>query len=597
MRNPFRRDSGPRHLGHGRPLKWAAIALLILITVISVSLGINGLKIKSKLEQARSSAQQVKDSLLKGDTDHALREANQATEEARAARSAAYSAPWSLAARIPVLGGPFQSGQQISDVVVDLASQILQPAAKAGVGLSPRNLYADGRVNLQLLRKQEPVLTDLSTSAQQIATKATAISQPRIPSPITGARSQLQSQVSGIARLFRNTAIASRVAPTMMGADGPRNYLLAFQTNAEARGTGGLLGGIGVLRFDDGKPSITNLASNNELLRAKAAVDLGPEFESQYGFMNPFTDFRNSNVSSHFPYAAEIWKSMFETNSGITVDGVIALDPLALSDILGAVGPVTLADGEVVSKDNVVELTESTSYARFATDNLARKQYLQDIASAVVRKALGKVDSPGALLDALGKAASERRIAVWSAIPSAQKILEETSLAYAIPDTSAPYAEVVINNLGGNKMDYYLRRKISYDADGCHGDMRNSTITVSLSNTLDDVKKLPAYIAGQEGLIAGLPVKVLPGSMVSSVRVLATKGAKLTAVTSNGQRIPATIHEERGHPSYEVQVVIPPGRSGELSFQMSEPTAHGEPVVPVQPLIDDVMPEVSVPTC
>jgi hypothetical protein len=46
-----------------------------------------------------------------------------------------------------------------------------------------------------------------------------------------------------------------------------------------------------------------------------------------------------------------------------------------------------------------------------------------------------------------------------------------------------------------------------------------------------------------------------------------------------------------------VQVLIPPGQSGELSFQLEEPTAVGEARVPVQPLIDNVAPRVSVPTC
>ena len=50
----------------------------------------------------------------------------------------------------------------------------------------------------------------------------------------------------------------------------------------------------------------------------------------------------------------------------MNVDGVVAIDPVALSYVLGAVGPVTMPDGEVVTKDNVVELTESTAYSPFS---------------------------------------------------------------------------------------------------------------------------------------------------------------------------------------------------------------------------------------
>jgi hypothetical protein len=54
---------------------------------------------------------------------------------------------------------------------------------------------------------------------------------------------------------------------------------------------------------------------------------------------------------------------------------------------------------------------------------------------------------------------------------------------------------------------------------------------------------------------------------------------------------------ERGHPTFEAQVALPPGQSGELIFRLSEPTSPGAPRVPVQPLIDSVTPVVSVPEC
>lgn len=383
----------------------------------------------------------------------------------------------------------------------------------------------------------------------------------------------------------------------MMGADGPRTYLMGFQTNAEARGTGGLLGGFGILRFDNGKPAVDTLAPNTELAGASAAIDLGPEFDEQYGFTNPYTDFRNSNLSSHFPYAAQIWKSMWERDSGQKADGVIAIDPVALSYILGALGPVTLPDGELITEENVVELTESTAYIRFPEikDQAARKQYLQRIAKEVVREMSGRIESPRKLLDALGRAASERRIAVWSAVPADQQILEQTSLAYTIPIDPAPYAEVVVNNLAGNKMDYYLKREIDYSADGCEGETRNSTVTVRLTNTSD--KPLPKYLGDLNGLAPEFQLDVPPGTMVSSVRLVATQGAKLLGVTSGGKSVPAIVHTERGHPTFEVQVVIPPGQSGDLVFRLTEPTSPGAPRVPVQPLIDAVSPRVSVPEC
>ena len=390
--------------------------------------------------------------------------------------------------------------------------------------------------------------------------------------------------------------MAARLVPSMMGADGPRAYFMGFQTNAEARGTGGLLGAFGILRFDDGKPTVDNLAPNTDLANAIGPVDLGPEFDQQYGFARPFTDFRNSNMSPHFPFAAQIWKTMWAEQTGTNVDGVIAIDPVALSYILGAVGPITMPDGEVVSEGNVVELTESTAYIRFPTDQVARKQYLQDIATAVVKKITGKVKSPRKLLASLGKGASEGRIAIWSASPNDQKLLEETPLAHIVPDDAAPYAAVVINNLGGNKLDYYLRSQVEYAADACNGETRASTVTVKLTNTVPDIP-LPDYVAGEAGLSPDVLIQVPRGTNITSVRLFATQGAKLSAAILNGQRVPAVLSTERGHPVFEVQLILPPRQTADISFQMSEPTVQGSPRAPSQPMADTVVPKVMVPEC
>ena len=110
-------------------------------------------------------------------------------------------------------------------------------------------------MDVQLLRREEPELSKISADAARLDADARAISDPRYVSLLRDARSQLQGQTSEIAEVLENSALAARLAPAMMGADGPRTYFMGFQTNAEARGTGGLLGGYGVLRFDNGTPT------------------------------------------------------------------------------------------------------------------------------------------------------------------------------------------------------------------------------------------------------------------------------------------------------------------------------------------------------
>ena len=600
LRNPFGRDPDGDDDDGSSQRRFRHIALtagLILLLVIGFGcwLGYEAIHAKSSLEEARTSAQQAKEALLKGNSEDAAQWSNEARTHAQTARDSTHSLPWQVASAVPWLGGPFETGQRLSEVVLGLTTDVLQPSTQVAAAISPDRLLKGDRVDVQLLRDSAPKLDEISAAATRLDVDANAIPDPKFLSAIRDARTELQAQTSDITGLLKNAALAARLAPAMMGADGPRTYFMGFQTNAEARATGGLLGGFGILRFDNGNPIVETLGPNTELNKPFTPIDLGPEYNAQYGFQNPTTDFRNSNVSSHFPYAAQIWKSLWAQQSGVNVDGVIAIDPVALSYILGAVGSVTMPDGERVTKDNVVELTESTLYSRFPTDQTARKQYLQDVASEVVKKITVHIDSPRQLLDALGKAVGEGRIAVWSSSPAEQQLLEETPLAHVVPNDPAPYAGVVVNNLGGNKLDYYLRRSIEYSADACDGETRDSTVTIRLTNTAPD-GPLPDYVAASPGL-PELPYSVPRGASVSSVLLLATTGTKLTGAIADGRRVPVFTGTERGHPVFEVQVIIKRGQTMELRFLLTEPTTPGVPRVPIQPLLDPVAPVVSVPEC
>ena len=590
---PGNRRRAPRR----RNVVFAGVAVLLVVSAFCCWLAFQAKSVKSSLEQARSLSQQSKDSLLHEDMPSASRLAGEAQQHARDARDTTHSVSWNVAAAVPWLGSPLKSAQQIAEVADGLTSEVLKPTAEMGVGVAPQSLLTGGHVDVTALRNEAPKLTKISAAATRLDNNAQAIQNPHYISAIEHARSEVQTQTADVARLVNYTSLAADIAPSMLGADGPRSYFMAFQTNAEARGTGGLLGGFGILRFDDGKPVVDALGPNNELNKSFTPISLGPEYEEQYGYTRPTTDFRNSNQSAHFPYAAQIWKSMWKQQSGMDVNGVLALDPIALSYILGATGPVTMPDGEVITKDNVVELTESTAYIRYPTDQVARKQYLQGIAIEVVEKVSRPLESPREVLQALGRAVGEHRISVWSASPDDQKRLEQTPLANTIPDDRAPYAQFVVNNLGGNKMDYYLKRQIEYTAESCTAGTRKSTATIRLTNTLKDASDLPDYVAGKMGFFPGLAEGVPRGSMISSVRLLATTGAQVVSVHVNGSPVQVIGSTERGHPSFEATFAVPPGETAKLTFKLTEPSVAGTARVPVQPLVDNVDPRVSAPKC
>ena len=555
-------------------------------------LGYEGLQAKSNLEKAQDFAMQAKDALFAGDTDRARIVAGDADRYAQDAQSSVDSVPWRIAGAVPFLGSPFDSTRQMTTIVSGLTEQVLLPAVDAGSAVSPDQLILDGaRINLAALRDAAPVLETTSAAISDLDEQAQNVDSTWL-GLIDDARVDLQDQVSELSGLLNNTSLAAQIAPAMLGADGPRSYFIGFQTNAEARGTGGLLGGFGVVRAADGGVAVDDLSSNREFAREYEPVDLGRDFEQAYGHSGASSRPVNSNVSSHFPYAAQIWQSLWSQESGERVDGAIATDPVALSYVLEVVGPVSLSDGERITADNVVELTESTAYSRFGDDQRARKQYLQSIAQRVAEKLTEGISKPRALLEALGRAASEGRLAVWSSYENEQDILAQTKLGHVVPDDPAPYAGVVINNLGGNKLDYYLQREIDYTADACDSGERNSQVTVRLTNGLP-AGDHTAYVAGMFDNPTDAPF----GTNLTDVGLLATQGAKLNRVSVNGAPAFAYRGSERGHPMFNIQTPILRGETVEIVFDLTEPSVPGSARVPVQPLVDTPKVTVKVPTC
>lgn len=548
---------------------------------------------QSELTAARDQIMIAKTSLLKGDTESARTAAERADQHAADAADTTGSLMWSVAENIPFLGSTFTSVDQIAGAASDLTSNVLPPTMEAGSALAPRELLdPGGRVDLPQLTAAGPALERAAAAATLLADHTDTIEKSDIIGAVEDARIELQRQAHDLAAMLANTRTAAQLLPGMLGQDGDRRYFMAFQTNAEARGTGGLIGGFAVLAASDGTVRVDEMAANKEISLKQRPIDLGPDFERLYGRHRATTDWRNSNLSPHFPYAGRIWQSIWEQESGTVVDGAIATDPVALGYILDVIGPVKMSDGEVVTGDNVVELTESTAYVRFADDNNARKAYLQELAARVVAKMTSDVKNPSGLLEALGKAGSERRIAVWSAHPDEQEVIATTPLGYTVPDDAAPYANVVVNNAAGNKLDYYLTRDIVYSAGTCEAETRRSTVTVTLGNETPETT-LPDYVAGMVDNSSDAE----PGTARMLLSLYATRGAKLIKASTEQTPLFALTGSELGHPVYTVDVEIPRGATRTVTFELNEPTAPGAASTPLQPLVAPATVTADVPRC
>jgi hypothetical protein len=357
-------------------------------------------------------------------------------------------------------------------------------------------------------------------------------------------------------------------AAILASSQTPKLYLIAFQNSAEARGTGGILGAYAIVEFDKGSFKVIKTGSNEPLYGSsleKIPIDVPDEYRRLYG-ENPAI-LQNSNLSPHFPYGAEIWLALWKKEFGQKLDGVIAIDPTALSYVLRSTGPITLDSGEKITSDNLVADTLKDAYERFEKDNKARKQYLVDIMNATVKHLNSGEYSKIKMAQAIRDGIVANRILFYSTDKRAQTNLSKVRLGGFMSLASNNEFRTVIQNIDAGKLDYYLDRDIKIESKSCEK-IKETQVRIRVTNTLKTGVGVSQYVLTRAD--KGKPASLIPGSHRFKVFIYGPTNAKLVSVSRENRT--ANLgggSTERGRPIYVADVDLAPGESEELLANFS----------------------------
>ncbi|MGI8678589.1 MAG: DUF4012 domain-containing protein [Jatrophihabitans sp.] len=557
------------------------LALGGLIVLAGLWLVVTGLIARHELTQVRADVTRLRAAISAGELPAARRMAVDIASHAHRAHQLTTGPVWALAAELPAGGESLQTIRGVTASVDRLGNDVLPRLVSASRGLDPATLrHADGSFDLAAIARAAPELTRASAGISSAISTVGRLPQHTWLATIDSARQDVFGQLTSLDRTIRTADIAARVAPSMLGQQAPRSYLVSFETEAELRGTGGLPGAFAILKADRGKLTFTRFESDGTLSGVKSGLNFGPDYNQLYAGANATDEYPDSDVSPHFPYTAQIWTQMWRKYSGQRLAGAMVLDPTALSYLLQVTGPTTLSDHTQINATNVVALTQQSAYAKFAlADQNGRKQYLLQIARAISRQLIGSTANTTALVRAAGRAAGERRLLAWSADPAVESVLTGTPLSGVVASTAAPFVGLSINNAAANKLDYYLSGAVRRTSRGC-GRTRDVTVTVTLRN--DAPLHLPAYVLGLTGR-PGYPKR--PGDNRLLVGYFASNGSHLTSAELNGAPTTSQIGAERGHPVYTMELALPRASTQTLVLHLTEPSSGAQPVVLRQPLV------------
>jgi protein-tyrosine-phosphatase len=578
--------------GHRR-VRRAVVAAGLLVLAAATWLSVRGWQARTELVAARDDLGRVRAAVLAGDPARARLALAAARDRAARARRLTGDPVWTIAAKVPYLGDPADAVRTLAGAADDLAARALPGLVEASARLQPAKLRRPGgdEIAVSAFTAARPTIDAASRAVEAAQARVAGASAGWLPGPLGAALAGARSGLAQAASTLDGADRAARLAPALLGAGGPRRYLLVFQNNAEARGTGGLPGMYAVLAVDGGRITVDKLGSDTDLDSAAAMpVDLGATYAAQWG--DDPALWPNSNEDPSFPAAARIWLALWQRQTGERLDGAIATDPVAVSYLLAATGPVKLPGGEQVTAANVVSLTMSEVYQRFGTGG-SQDAYLRRVAGAAVATFISGTGDPTALLAGLSRAARERRLLVYSAHPAEEADLDAAGLAGTLPTGagpggSGPYAFVVLNNLAGNKMDYYLKRSVSYLQGRCTGSVRESQLTIRVGNSAPSAAALPDYVTQRQDLGTD-PPDSSRGVAVEQVWVYGPLGAGVVRSTVDGRALPVSALVVGGRPAWGFKIAVPPGGARTVYLQLTEPVSPAAPVVPVQPLVNPMV--------
>ncbi|MEX0874326.1 MAG: DUF4012 domain-containing protein [Actinomycetota bacterium] len=412
----------------------------------------------------------------------------------------------------------------------------------------------DGQVDLGVVQRVSRLLGSRLAGISEIPDIVDGIPSGWLLGPLRYARQQARDLLPDAVEAIEKASISLDALPNLLGADRPKRYIVAFSSLAELRGTGGLYGYVTELDAADGDLDLADTSGEPlDLFPPPAAVGLTyPDWFSDDFRVNSGI-FLNINLTTDFP---TVGKFIVETASAVlgNVDGVIAVDPLAISSLLRVTGPITVPtwNGEITA-ENVSEIAHNDVYVQISDREGRDDFYEQLVRTTFDRLTSGDIRISPRSAGAIDAAVRGGHLRMYSEHAADQAMISRLGLSGSVDhDRATDVLSLVSENASGNKIDWYLRRDVQYrvrlDPESGVG---KADLVATFRNTAP-ASGLPDYVIGS--LAGGLA----RGSNRSLLLLIRAPPEKLDSLQIGDDDDPTAVREREGRlRSYRSSLEIP----------------------------------------
>lgn len=572
------RNAGGRR-GH-RPVKKkhtvrnVVITILLILVVLAAVGGFLGLKFYRQALQVRDHETQAVQAVTALSDLSSLKDTktlNNAIAEAqthtKAAKEIANGSLWKAASAVPVYGDDVKTVRGMTDVMDAMVSQALPSLSDNVSTLMNANLSAgDSQLNLKPLQDVRSSFSKTNQLIQQQKQTLDALPQPHV-GMVKTAYEQSRTQFDTVAEKINQIDNSLQFLPKFLGAEGNRNYLLMAQTTSESRSSGGLVGSLGSMSTSNGKITMGDFHPNTEFNLKGVLTD---EETNVFSELEVTTDPRNAPVLPNFPHVAEILNKTWQASPYAgQVDGVIAVDPVFIQQMVKINGSVKLPDGRVLTGDNTAEFMLNTIYKEIPEEQ--QNAYFEYIVSTAISQMFANMNTSKLMqvANSMGDLASNRHLYMYSFHEDEAKNFQGAGLAKGTPSSEEnPEVGVYVTEMKTSKMTWYIHRKTTITRQSCNADgSQTYHVRVAFTNTVpaSDVKAEYEYIVGKNDHYGPM------GTAHDAMLFYAPKGGSISNITTNADEKPSQTSID-GATAWLSKTNISPGSTVSYEFDVKTST-------------------------
>jgi hypothetical protein len=547
-----------------------------------VALAAEALDVRDELEAAKSELAAVPELVKAGDTAQFEQAADGVLAHTSSADEIVQGPLWSFASAVPFVGQNIAAMRDVTEATHILVRDALPPSfGVLSAEQADKIRFEGGGFNLEALRgalAALPAIDEAFTAAQQ---KVEGIDRSGLLPIVDEAIGQVLDVIVDTAPLVHSATEVLPTAMQMLGETEPRTYFVMFQNNAEIRATGGNPAAGVLLRVEGGRVSLVGQTGSAEFaaggVGGRQYVELPPETLALY-----FRDFplysQNYTRTPNFPTTASLFQGLVAATRGQAVDGVISLDPVALSHMLAVAGPVTV-DGVEINAGNAVSVLLNETYWRFPAEQEPADAFFAAASAAIFDKLVAGSWDPLLMMDATRASIAEQRVYGWFTREPEQAIARELGIDGAMKTDNAQTTEVGIflNDHGVSKMEYYLSTSVAVD---CNVEARTVTTSITMTNSVDrdDLTytigslRAPTYGAPRTSMMLDVLYFAPPGATIDGVDPARGDVARFDRSSTEGGRSAKSVavFVDKGETrTVSYTSTLPEGELGPLSVRYS----------------------------